>query len=306
MDKQIRDRVLGCAVGAAVGDALGMPLEFGPPRPAKALVREMLPGRLPAGSFTDDTEMALALAESLLAHRPLDPADLARRFVGWYRANPPDIGIHTRSVLSRISAGQDWRQVREILLSERPNSAGNGSVMRCWPVAVAYWNDLGQVLVDSRLQSQVTHAHADSVEGCAFVNAFIYHLLHGSERDEAMRQSLRAVNLSKGFQTVVEGAPTCRRESLPNTGWVRHTLQSAVWGLMTTGSFEDALVQVVNLGDDADTAGTVVGAMAGAAYGLSHIPKRWLSVLRGEFPLGSGMTWNMANLVGLTNQLMGC
>ncbi len=77
----IQGRMRGCAVGAAVGDALGMPLEFGPRRPADRLVREMQGGRLPPGTFTDDTEMALALAESLLAHRPLDPMDLAQRFV---------------------------------------------------------------------------------------------------------------------------------------------------------------------------------------------------------------------------------
>ena len=88
----LQERARGCAVGAAVGDALGMPLEFGAPSPPDRLVRHMQPGRLPAGAFTDDTEMALALAESLLARRPLDPADLACRFVRWYRANPPDVG----------------------------------------------------------------------------------------------------------------------------------------------------------------------------------------------------------------------
>ena len=86
MDAAIRDRIRGCAVGAAVGDALGMPLEFGPRRDVDRLVRDMQAARLPAGSFTDDTEMALALAESLVARSPLDPADLAQRFVAWYRS----------------------------------------------------------------------------------------------------------------------------------------------------------------------------------------------------------------------------
>ncbi|HSR31954.1 MAG TPA: ADP-ribosylglycohydrolase family protein, partial [Anaerolineae bacterium] len=109
MTDEMLDRIWGCAVGAAVGDALGMPLEFGPRRPAGALVRDMAPGRIPAGTFTDDTEMALALAESLLACRPLDPADLAGRFVAWYRAGPDDVGIHTRQVLSRFAAGEPWQ-----------------------------------------------------------------------------------------------------------------------------------------------------------------------------------------------------
>jgi len=83
-----------------------MPLEFGPAIPSDRLVRTMQAGRLPAGAFTDDTEMALALAESLLAYRPLDPADLAGRFAAWYRAGPADIGRQTRLVLKRISRGE--------------------------------------------------------------------------------------------------------------------------------------------------------------------------------------------------------
>ena len=188
MNTEIHDRIVGCAVGAAIGDALGMPLEFGPPRPVDALVRELLPGRLPAGSFTDDTEMALALAEGLLAHRPLDPADLAQRFVEWVRANPPDVGIHTRTVLSRIAAGQDWKHVMEAIHAEKPDSAGNGSVMRCWPVAVAYWDDLGQLLLDSRLQSQITHPHADCVSGSVFVNVTCYHLFRGDSHNQAVQK----------------------------------------------------------------------------------------------------------------------
>src|SRR5512136_110061 len=105
MQNDIQDCLRGVAVGAAIGDALGMPLEFGPAIPLDWLVRTMKPGRMPAGTFTADTEMALALADSLLAHRPLDPADLAARFVAWYHAGPPDVGSHTASVLRRIDCG---------------------------------------------------------------------------------------------------------------------------------------------------------------------------------------------------------
>jgi ADP-ribosyl-[dinitrogen reductase] hydrolase len=90
---------------------------------------------------------------------------------------------------------------------------------------------------------------------------------------------------------------------LANSGWVRHTLESAVWGLLTTGTFEDAVVQVVNLGNDADTAGAVVGALAGAAYGLDAIPRRWRRALHGEWPLRSGKRWRERNLVELADRL---
>ncbi|MEJ2211781.1 MAG: ADP-ribosylglycohydrolase family protein, partial [Anaerolineae bacterium] len=282
---QVQNRARGCAVGAAIGDALGMPLEFGRRRRADQLVRDMQPGRIPAGTFTDDTEMALALADSLLAHRPLDPADLAQRFVDWLRAGPPDVGIHTREVLARIARGQPWDAAVEAVQAQRPDSAGNGSVMRCWPVALADWNDLDQLLADSRLQSHVTHPHAECQAGSAFVNAAIYHLLRGTPPPDAVARALDDVAMPRPLRDVVERAPTRSREGLPNSGWVRHTLESAVWGLLTSDTFEEAVVQVVNLGNDADTAGTVAGALAGAAYGLDAIPQRWRQALQGQWPL---------------------
>lgn len=300
----VRDRARGCAVGAAVGDALGMPLEFGPRQPAERLVRDMRAGRIPAGSFTDDTEMALALAESLLAHCPLDGDDLALRFVDWHRAGPDDVGIHTSTVLSGIAAGRPWQQVVEAVQKRRPDSAGNGSVMRCWPVALAHWDDLDQLLADSRLQSQVTHPHPECVAGSEFANVTLFHLLHQVPPAEAVRRALEAVQLPQPLRTVIEAAPELPRQALKNSGWVRHTLESAVWGLLTTNSFEEAVVQVVNLGNDADTAGTVVGALAGAAYGLEAIPARWRVSLKGEWPLRSGAVWGARDLIELADQLL--
>jgi ADP-ribosyl-[dinitrogen reductase] hydrolase len=305
MDKGMQDRAQGCAVGAAVGDALGMPLEFGPCQPADHMVREMRAGRIPAGTFTDDTEMALALAESLLAHCPLNPADLARRFLEWYGAGPDDVGNHTRAVLSRIAAGEAWERAVEAVQRRRPGSAGNGSVMRCWPVALAHWDDLDRLLADSRLQSRVTHPHPECVAGSAFVNVTVYHLLRGIGPEVAVARALEVVEMPEPLRTVVEAAPGRGRGELENSGWVRHTLESAVWGLLTTASFEEAVVQVVNLGNDADTAGAVVGAMAGAAYGLEAIPARWRGTVQGEWPLKSGVRWSVVELVGLAGRLVG-
>ncbi len=294
---------MGCAVGAAVGDALGMPLEFGPPRPLDAPVRDMQAGRLPAGRFTDDTEMALALAESLLAHRPLDATDLARRFVAWYRAGPPDIGIHTRAVLVRVQGGMNWREAAYAVQQQSPASASNGSLMRCWPVALAWWNNLDQLVIDSRLQSEVTHPHVECLEACTLVNVLIYHLVYGRSPADALAAALRDLAFVADLRRVVDNAPRLPRSLLANSGWVRHTLQSAMWGLLTTDSFEQAVVHVVNLGNDADTAGTVVGALAGAAYGLSAIPSRWKQVLHGEWPLGSGVVWRADDLSALALRL---
>ncbi|MEP0764699.1 MAG: ADP-ribosylglycohydrolase family protein [Chloroflexota bacterium] len=271
-DPGLLDRARGCAVGAAIGDALGMPLEARPPRPLNHLLREMVSGRLPAGSFTDDTEMALALAESLLA---------------------------------RLRRGDPWDVAAEAVQAMNRESAPNGSLMRCWPAALAYWDDPDALLRDSVLQSRVTHVHIDCLAACAFANTLIAALLRGTAPAEAVSEALATVPLPDGLRVVVEGAASRRREELPNTGWVRHTLESALWGLLTTGSFEEALVQVVNLGHDADSAGAVAGALAGAAYGLAAIPARWRTALCGAWPPRSETFWTADDFAALADRLVG-
>ncbi len=299
----LADRMRGVAVGAAVGDALGMPLEFGVRVPAHRLVRDMQEGRLPAGSFTDDTEMALALADSLLEHFPLNPYNLARHFAAWYRTGPSDVGIQTGAVLRRIAAGERWQEAADAVQASRPTSAGNGSVMRCWPVALAYHRDEQQLVEASQLQSRVTHPNADCVAGCAFVNVTIYHLLQGALPGEAVQRALQDVTVPDELHRMIEAAPSRTREELPNSGWVRHTVESAVWGLLNTNSFEDAVVQVANLGNDADTAAAVAGALAGAAYGCSGIPARWRAALQGYWPVDSANHWGTDAFVNLADRL---
>lgn len=303
-DGALLSRARGCAVGAAVGDALGMPLEFEPPRPAHDLLREMQPGRLPAGSFTDDTEMALALAESLLERRSLDPDDLARRFAAWLQRHPPDVGAHTRRVLSRVAQGVPWREAAAAAQAADPESAGNGSVMRCWPVALVYGDAPETLRAASILQSDVTHPHPDCAAACVFVNTLIAALLREAPPEAAFEQALALTELDKGFRRMIEAAPSRSREDLANTGWVRHTVESAVWGLLTTSSFDEAVVQVANLGHDADTAAAVTGALAGAAYGLDAIPARRRAALRGAWPIGSDTFWSAEDFIRLADRLV--
>ena len=307
MNEIILDRLRGCAVGAAIGDALGMPLEFRPPSAPDRLVREMRQGRLPAGSFTDDTEMALALADSLLAHSPLDGSDLAQRFLAWYQSGPPDIGVHTSQVLRCIEQRQTWQQASDKVFRERPDSAGNGSLMRTWPVALAHPNLPDRLITDSQVQSRVTHAHPDCVAACVFACQMIWQLSRGAQPAAAFELVLgtgRQVGLPEDFSRMLAEAPLRRRAELKNSGWVRHTLESAMWGLLTTHSFEEAVIQVANLGSDADTAASVVGALAGATYGLSAIPRAWQDQLQGEWPLGSGRHWHTSDFSDLADRLV--
>jgi len=305
MTLQTTHRLRGVAVGAAVGDALGMPLEFELASPPESLIREMHAGRLPAGSFTDDTEMALALAESLLEQRQMDPRDVSQRFLDWYKRRPPDVGIHTTNVLEVIEKGESWEKAAFEVQHRYPDSAGNGSVMRSWPVALMCWHDGKLLDAWSRLSSQVTHAHEDCIAGCAFINTMIAQMVNGAEPMAAYHHSLTAVSMPEGLRQAIKLAPRRKRDELRNTGWVRHTIESALWGLLNTDSFEEALIQVINLGADADTAGAVVGALAGAAYGLEAIPDPWKKMLRGEWPLQSGSVWRLADFITLADHLAG-
>ncbi len=300
----VRDRLRAAALGAALGDALGMPLEFGPAQPLTALVRELRAGRQPAGSFTDDTEMALALAESLLAFTPLNPQDLADRFVSWLGHNPPDVGNQTYRILNRMRQGLDWEAASRDSLQRNPNSSGNGSVMRCWPVALARCTQPQELIKESRLQSRVTHPAQDCQDACALVNWMIRELAFGASPEQALDSALGAVSVSAQALDMLRRAPQQPREAVANSGWVLHTLESAVWGLMTTHSFEEAVVQVANLGEDADTAAAVTGALAGAAYGLDAVPPRWRNALRGEWPLDSGEIWDAPRLLRLADDLL--
>ena len=307
---EILERLTGIAIGAAVGDALGMPLEFHPPRNVYDLETEMVDGPLPAGSFTDDTEMSLALAESLLAHKPLDGEDLSRRFIEWYHAGPSDIGIHTSQVLSRIAGGAPWQEAAQLVQQQDPDSSSNGALMRCWPVSVAHWDDADLLINTSRLQSVITHTHPDCVNACLFYNTLLRLLVNQTVSQptdaalrEAIMQAIELVDMGEDLRTLVELAPVRTRETLRNTGWVRHTLESALWAVFTTRSFEEALVQAVNLGNDADTTGAVAGGLAGALYGVNAIPGRWLQVLHGEYPLHSGRIWHANDLAQLAEKL---
>ncbi len=310
MEKIQVDRLRGIAVGAVVGDALGMPLEFHPPRPVYELVTEMIPGPLPAGSFTDDTEMALALAESLLAHLPLDAEDLVQRFCDWYQSNPSDIGIHISQVLRQVIHGTSWQEASHSVQAMDPDSASNGSLMRAWPLSIARWRHPDKLAEESRLQSEVTHIHPDCVSGCTFFTLLLAELVGQSEPlppDAALRAAITTAaeqaQFHEEFRLIIDLAAVRSRELLANTGWVRHTIEASLWGLLTTRSFEEALVQAVNLGNDADTTGAVTGAIAGALYGLSGIPQRWKDAIHGEYPIGTGKIWLCSDFIDLADRL---
>ena len=290
MTPQLQDRFRGCLLGLAVGDALGGPLEFMSAAEIAAQyggpVRDMVGGgwlHLRPGEVTDDTQMALCLAESIVERGAFDMADIARRFVAWYDTRPKDIGNITRLALAELKRGASWQEAG--LIAHRQTggrSAGNGSVMRCAPLALYRRRDYPQLIADSVDSSRVTHWDDMACYGAAALNLIIAELLPG-RRKGAVQTAIEALG-SAAPKVTQRLAETERksRDDLKPTGFVLDTLEAALWCWQHAETFEEALVTAINLGGDADTIGAVCGALAGADFGLRGIPSRWLDVLEGR------------------------
>ncbi len=281
-----KDRALGALIGLAVGDALGAPVEF-QERGTFPQVTEMQSGgyfRLPAGAWTDDTAMALCLADSLIAHRHLDVPDLLNRFVRWLNDN------ENTSTDRCIGAGQNTLAVlgnyhRTGALIAPPvkgRSDGNGAIMRLAPVACMHFGNTDTLRRIAIRQSQATHCSELSSAASEMLGWLLGLLIDGTEWQSALSavwhddwpDEIKAISR--------QGWASKNADEIQSTGYVVHTLEAAMWAVGTTANFEDALVKAVNLGHDADTVGAVTGQIAGARYGVNAIPGRWRdSLVRG-------------------------
>jgi len=286
---RLLDRFRGCLVGLAVGDALGGPLEFMSAGEIVAQyggpVRDMVGGgwlHLRPGEYTDDTQMTLCIAESIVGRGAFDMADIVRRFVAWYDSQPKDIGNITRLALTELKRGTSWQEAGRVAHQRSGGrSAGNGSIMRCAPLALYRWPDCRRLIQDSVDSSRVTHWDDLACYSAAALNLIIAELLQGRRRSAVETAIGRLSELAPTVAQRLAGVETKSQTDLEPTGFVLDTLEAAMWCWRHTDSFEEALVTAVNLGGDADTVGAVCGALAGADFGLSGIPSRWLEALEG-------------------------
>lgn len=312
-------RVAGALIGSVVGDALGAPFEFGAPgqfsarfpQPARGVRTEMCGGGSPArapGEFTDDTQMALLLAGSLVERGGLDEADVFDRFRDWAQADPPDIGRQTRAVLG---SGLPWQTAAAEHAARTGHAAGNGSLMRATPAAIRFAREgTGATMDAARRISALTHGDPAAGEGCAIFAALVRAALDGGDPLPALPQILeRVVPAHRGrWATVLAPGWTPDRATEGN-GAVWPTLGSAVWALRQSRDFAATLRLVLDLGGDTDTLATVTGALAGAVSGIAGIPLRWTSVVHGSIPgTGDGAgerVWRLADLHRLAAALDG-
>lgn len=286
---ELADKFRGTLVGLAVGDALGAPLEFmsaAEIRRQHGTVRDMLGGgwlRLQPGRYTDDTEMALCIAESLDELGQFNAEDIAQRFVAWADSDPKDIGVSTRAAIRYLREGVPvFEAARRAWEDSGRTSAGNGSVMRCAPVALFDCFNPQALVADSIASSKITHWDERCFDGCALVNHLISLLVRDETSDLLADARQFLAGRSPHLREATEKLRTLSHADLRPTGYVVDTVQAALWCLTHSESLEDALVTCVNLGGDADTTGAVCGALAGAQYGMDAIPTRWLDALHGK------------------------
>lgn len=272
------DRAVGCLLGLAVADAVGTTLEF-QPRDSYAQLTDMVGGGpfgLAPGVWTDDTSMALALADTLVDATELDARKLMNRFVNWWRhgAYSPtgecfDIGVTTRTALARFEATGD-----PIAGDDDPYSAGNGSLMRLAPVAI--WGvAAGEGMRGAaRLQSATTHAAPACLDACEGYALILRAALVGADFEEAVRAG-EGIGVDPIASILAGSWRGKARHEIRSSGYVAHSLEAALWCVAETDTYRDAVLLAANLGDDADTTAAITGQLAGALYGAGSIPAAW-------------------------------
>lgn len=267
-----------------MGDALGTTLEFTPAgrggAPALDTIVGGRPFRLRAGQWTDDTSMALCLAESLIACNGFDPRDQMERYVRWWRNGENsstgwcfDIGNATAAALRRYVASGD-----PYAGSADPRQAGNGSLMRLAPVVLWSVGDPARADELAAASSRTTHAAAEAVDACRYAARLLARALTGAPKAAVL--ATPGDDLAPAIASVAAGSYwDSEPPAIRGTGYVVQSLEAALWAFYRTESFRDGALAAVNLGEDADTTGAVYGQIAGAYYGVGGIPSEWLASL---------------------------
>lgn len=282
-----RERYRGCLLGLAVGDALGTTLEFSPPGTFTPLVDITGGGPfgLQPGQWTDDTSMALCLAESLIECRGFDPIDQMERYLLWRRLGHLssngrcfDIGNTTRQALDRFTATR-----QPFSGSTDTYSAGNGSLMRLAPVPMFYANNPEEAIRLSGDSSRTTHGAATAVDACRYFGALLVGALQGASKDELLSERYSPIPglwdkmpLEPEIDAIAKSSfKYLQPPQVQGSGYVVKSLEAALWAFDRSDNYRQGCLLAVNLGDDADTTGAIYGQLAGAFYGESGIPQPW-------------------------------
>lgn len=287
----IIDRYKGSLLGLAAGDALGTTVEFMSPGsfdPLETIVGGG-PFGLNAGEWTDDTSMALCLAESLIERRGFDEVDQMQRFCHWHREGHLssngrcfDIGMTVSHALRRFEETSE-----PFSGSTDKRSAGNGSLMRLSPVPLFFAERPAEAIRRAADSSRTTHGAKEAVDACRYMTALIVGALSDASKEELLSNLFEPIRglwenepLAPKIAEIASGSFKERQPPhIRGSGYVVDSLEAALWAFHHGNDFREGALMAVNLGDDADTTGAVYGQLAGAYYGASGIPDEWLELI---------------------------
>lgn len=309
------DRLKGCIIGLALGDAFGAPIEFFTRGDISKIYGQKITTFVKNdglffknGEFTDDTQMALCIVEAILRDKNINPETIKNNFLTWFNNNPPDVGIHTSKILNKINKNpKNWKYIAkeewemENKFKKGGENASNGSLMRCAPIGVFDFNDLDKLIQDSIDISQITHYDPR----CTFSNVALNYLISKNmQRPNNVEPTRYIEDLTDIYNLILPYSPSLAEliakihkkilkfsegtssfdgiasEFYDKGGYVLDTLAISLISFYCTTSYKDALIETVNFGGDTDTNGAVLGALAGGYYGFNALPQEWLFNLK--------------------------
>lgn len=297
MKQEKSDLTAALLFGLAAGDALGVPFEFMSRSKVRRNPVKDMTGMgthdQPAGTFSDDSSLAFCLAEVLTEEFNLNR--IAQNFLKWEdenywtaRGEVFDIGISTSRAISRLRKGES----PETSGCTEASANGNGSLMRIAPLVFHLSGRPVNERYDlTRKVSAITHAHIRSVIACFYYLEFALQLIEGRDKFEIYRNlkisvtdyldsiSVSPLEIDLFSRLLKDDIYELSEDEISGGGYVIETLEAAIWCLMTTNSYEDAVISAVNLGQDTDTTAAVTGALAGLLYGTGSIPSGWIDIL---------------------------
>lgn len=284
-----RNQVLGGIIGAVVGDALGVPVEF---TPRKHLIESPVEDMLeygtfnqPRGTWSDDSSLILCTIESLLGG--IDYEDMGRKFCKWledaYWTPHGEVFDVGNTIFSSILAMQNGKSAIEAGMDGEYDN-GNGSLMRILPFVFYLYNcepeKREEIIVKA---SSITHSNEVSTFACYLYVEYAIGLLEGLNKRQAYSriQKLKGKGYRReAFRRIQKvDISVLRPEDIYSSGYVIHSLEAALWVFLTTTSYKDCVLKAVNLGDDTDTIASIAGGLAGIFYGLNRIPVDWVNSL---------------------------
>ena len=290
----MKEKLKAITYGHAIGDALGVPVEFSLRADLKsAPVKDMIgygQYRVPKGTWSDDTSMALCTMDGLREGKTYHY--IMENFKKWlYKGEfTPyghcfDVGGTCRQAITNYAINGNYRECG----LDDFFANGNGSLMRIYPVSlyVLRHNDLEDRIREIHNISRLTHSHEISLIGCGIYSFVLWELLENPKKSSIKKGIQKAFNYYKNYPFIEEYRRLIeiewyKEEHINSTGFVVDTLEASLWCLLNTDNFEDCVLRAVNLGGDTDTIGAITGSLAGALYGYENIPKKWIKSLKNK------------------------